>query len=309
MIHVPTAPWAHTAFDLAAWSCGLALSALLYRWRLQGLTAEVAGKVGGGYFAALALGAIPGAWLAGSVNTLRAAHPALSHSVVGALVGAIVGVEIYKAIRGVRGSTGGVFVGPFALGVAVGRWGCLFAGLPDGTYGLRSALGHLATDRPPSCRSTRSMAVPRSPEGLAAGRGRCARLLRSASGTARAVSRGFLKPYPPLSPLNLFHVLTGLVHMMALLPPKPADDHAEGRALPVPGQTTSLCGPAWAVPAKDSETMVYYPALPRAPVQKTPPPTTSPTGTCRTAEARRPAAERGDAHRARLSRLRPLPGP
>ena len=140
MIHIPTAPWAHTAFDLLAWSAGLGFSALLYRWRLKGLTEQVAGKVGGGYFAALALGAIPGAWLAGSMNTLRAAHPALSHSVVGALVGAIVGVEIYKAIRGVRGSTGGVFVGPFALGVVIGRWGCLFAGLADGTYGAPTAL-------------------------------------------------------------------------------------------------------------------------------------------------------------------------
>src|ERR1043165_5012000 len=126
MLPVPPASWAHPAFDLAAWSAGLGLSALLYRWRLKGLTAEVAGKVGGGYFAALALGAIPGAWLSGSLNTLRAAHPALSHSVVGALVGAIVGVEVYKAVRGVKGSTGGVFVGPFALGVVIGRWGCLF---------------------------------------------------------------------------------------------------------------------------------------------------------------------------------------
>ena len=101
MIQVPTAAWAHTAFDLLAWSVGLGLSALLYRWRLKGLTEQVAGKVGGGYFAALVLGAIPGAWLAGSMNTLRAVHPALSHSVVGALVGAIVGVEIYKALRGI----------------------------------------------------------------------------------------------------------------------------------------------------------------------------------------------------------------
>jgi len=60
MIHVATAAWAHTAFDLAAWGAGLGLSTLLYRWRLKGLTAEVAGKVGGGYFAALVAGAIPG---------------------------------------------------------------------------------------------------------------------------------------------------------------------------------------------------------------------------------------------------------
>src|ERR1700748_2447172 len=71
MIHVPTAAWAHTAFDLAAWASGLGLSALLSRWRLRELAQAVARKVDGGYFAALALGAIPGAWLAGSLNTLR----------------------------------------------------------------------------------------------------------------------------------------------------------------------------------------------------------------------------------------------
>jgi len=140
MIHLPTATWAHVVFDLCAWGAGLAFSVTLYRWRLKGLTEQVAGKVGGGYFAALAAGALPGAWLAGSMNSLRGAEPALSHSVVGALVGAIVGVEIYKALRGVRGSTGGVFVGPFALGVVIGRWGCLFAGLPDGTYGAPTNL-------------------------------------------------------------------------------------------------------------------------------------------------------------------------
>jgi len=64
----------------------------------------------------------------------------LSHSVVGALVGAIVAVEIYKAIKGVRGSTGGVFVGSFAIGIVVGRFGCLFAGLPDRTYGTETNL-------------------------------------------------------------------------------------------------------------------------------------------------------------------------
>src|SRR6185312_11013974 len=58
----------------------------------------------------------------------------------GALVGAIVGVEIYKAVRRIAGSTGGVFVGSFSLGLVVGRLGCLFAGLPDGTYGAPSRL-------------------------------------------------------------------------------------------------------------------------------------------------------------------------
>src|SRR6185369_7345206 len=140
MIHVPTAPWAHMVFDLTAWGGGLAFSVALYRWRLKALAEDVARKVDGGYFAALAVGAIPGAWILGSLNSLRGATPALSHSVAGALVGAIVGVEVYKRLRGVTGSTGGVFVGPFSLGVVIGRLGCFFAGLPDGTYGKPTSL-------------------------------------------------------------------------------------------------------------------------------------------------------------------------
>jgi prolipoprotein diacylglyceryltransferase len=85
-------------------------------------------------------GAVPGAWLAGSFNTLRDTAASLSNSVVGALAGAIIGVEIYKAMRGVKVSTGVIFVGPFCLGIAIGRFSCLFAGLPDRTFGTPTNL-------------------------------------------------------------------------------------------------------------------------------------------------------------------------
>src|SRR5580658_8129293 len=107
MIHVTTAPWAHTAFDLAAWSSGAAVGYALYRWRLAERLRTVAAKTGPGYFVALAGGAALGAWASGSLNTLRQAEPTFSHSIIGALVGAIVAVEFYKAVRGIRGSTGG----------------------------------------------------------------------------------------------------------------------------------------------------------------------------------------------------------
>jgi hypothetical protein len=49
----------------------------------------VAAVTGPGYFAALVLGAGAGAWLSGSINTLSSATPEISHSVAGALAGAI----------------------------------------------------------------------------------------------------------------------------------------------------------------------------------------------------------------------------
>ena len=249
MIHVPTAVWAHTVFDLAAWGAGLAFSVLLYRWRLKGLTEQVADKVGGGYFAALAAGAIPGAWLAGSLNTLQGAHPALSHSVVGALVGAIVGVEIYKAARRITGSTGGVFVGPFALGLVIGRWGCLFAGLPDGTYGAPTALpwavdlGDGIGRHPVQVYESLAMAVFLAfyLEGLARRRPWAMRrgfyALCIWYGATRFVWE-FLKPYPTVvGPFNLFHGLSaGLVaYGWIYAVGSRRRDRAEGRALPVPG--------------------------------------------------------------------------
>jgi hypothetical protein len=221
MIPIPTASWAHPLFDGAAWAAGAGLGAAVYRWRLKEVTAGWAQRLGGVYFLALAAGAIPGAWLAGSLNSVRFATPALSHSVAGALVGAILGVEIYKRARGIRGSTGVMFVASFAVGLMVGRLGCLFSGLPDGTYGVPSNLPW-AVDL--------GDGVGRHPvqlyESLAMAAFLGAYLLGLTQRRPWAVRRGFyalciwygaqrfawefLKPYPTLlGPLNIFHLLCG----------------------------------------------------------------------------------------------------
>src|SRR5262249_60623476 len=61
-------------------------------------------------------------------------------SILGAMVGGVIVAEIYKAIFGVRGSTGAVLVLPLAVAIAIGRIGCFLAGLPDYTYGTPSGL-------------------------------------------------------------------------------------------------------------------------------------------------------------------------
>jgi uncharacterized membrane protein YeaQ/YmgE (transglycosylase-associated protein family) len=224
MIHVPTASWAHTVFDLAAWISGLALGAALYRWRLAAAVERVATKVDGGYFVALVLGAALGAWAAGSLNTMIGTRPALSHSVVGALVGAIVAVEVYKACKGIRGSTGGVFVGSFAIGVVIGRFGCLFAGLPDRTYGTPTALpwgidlGDGIARHPVQVYESAAMAAFLALYLLGL-RNRADWAMRRGFYVmcgwygAQRFCWEFLKPYPRLiGPLNLFHLLClGLV--------------------------------------------------------------------------------------------------
>jgi hypothetical protein len=77
MIRIPTSPAAHVGFDLLAWASGFGLGYLVYRWRLRDAVQSTARQTGPGYFLSLAFGAASGAWLAGSLNSIREAAPAL----------------------------------------------------------------------------------------------------------------------------------------------------------------------------------------------------------------------------------------
>jgi len=218
VIHIPTAPWFHHVGDAAAWLAAFLGGRWVYRHRHETVV-SLARQTAPGYFISLASGGAIGAWLAGSLNTLRSAAPTLSHSVAGALVGAITAVELWKWRNGVRGSTGGPFVIPLALGIIVGRWGCLLAGLADETYGLPTNvpwgvdLGDGIARHPVQLYESLSVAIF-----LAIYWGALARQRRwavrygfHAFVLAYAVQRfawEFLKPYPPLvGPFNLFHLL------------------------------------------------------------------------------------------------------
>jgi len=61
-------------------------------------------------------------------------------TVVGALLGGLIGVELTKKMIGVKQSTGDAFVYPLIFGTAVGRMGCFLTGLSDRTYGIATAL-------------------------------------------------------------------------------------------------------------------------------------------------------------------------
>lgn len=61
-------------------------------------------------------------------------------TVVGALLGGIIGVELTKKLIGVKRSTGDAFVYPLIVGTAIGRIGCFLTGLSDRTYGIATSL-------------------------------------------------------------------------------------------------------------------------------------------------------------------------
>jgi phosphatidylglycerol---prolipoprotein diacylglyceryl transferase len=129
----------HLLFDIAAAGTALAVTALVYQWRLAE-AAEKVSEAGLGYAVALVTGAAVGGYGAGSANLWLAGMPGLSRSILGALAGAILAIEIYKSMRGIKGSTGLIFVPAFATSIAVGRWGCFLAGLQDYTYGNPTSL-------------------------------------------------------------------------------------------------------------------------------------------------------------------------
>lgn len=218
MIAVPTAPWLHYVGDIAAWAAAAIGGRWVWRHRPAAVE-RLAGQTRASYFVTLAIGAIVGAWLLGSANSLRFALPVPSHSIAGALAGAIVAVELWKWRHGIRQSTGGPFVIPLALGVVVGRWGCLFAGLADQTFGTPTALpwavdlGDGIGRHPVQVYESLAVAAFLAVywPALASGRGWAVRHGFHAFVLAYAVQRflwEFLKPYPPLlGPLNIFHLL------------------------------------------------------------------------------------------------------
>ncbi|MDH5527819.1 MAG: prolipoprotein diacylglyceryl transferase [Nitrospirota bacterium] len=210
---------AHTTLDLLAWLTAFGVGMLAYRWRLSGVLARVAARVSGGYFAALAAGAIGGAYLFGTLNLIASGIPGVGRSILGGICGAVLAVELYKWRRGVTGSTGTVFVLPLCASIAVGRIGCHLEALADHTFGVATARpwgvdhGDGILRHPVALYESAAMTAfalvfavllwRRSP--LALNRGFY--LLTGWYGAQR-FGWEFLKPYAAvIGPLNLFHLL------------------------------------------------------------------------------------------------------
>jgi prolipoprotein diacylglyceryltransferase len=130
----------HVIFDIAAWLAAAASVWWLSRQRLQ----FPAQSFQLPYVAALVFGAGLGAHLFGSANLWLSGQSGIARSVEGALAGGIVAIELYKWTAGIALRTGARFALPLAVGIAIGRLGCYFAGLDDFTYGTPTSLpwGH-----------------------------------------------------------------------------------------------------------------------------------------------------------------------
>ena len=132
----------HSAFDALAWvAAGTTAFALT---RVAHIEFPVSKAQRPNYYAALALTSGLGAYLFGTLNLIACGMPGFARSIEGAILGAVIGVEVYKYFAGVTARTGARFAAPLAIGVTVGRFGCFFSGIEDFTYGTPTSLpwGH-----------------------------------------------------------------------------------------------------------------------------------------------------------------------
>lgn len=129
----------HLAWEAAAYAAGFAL----YRRERARRGDVVDDGARWTVIAAAVLGAAAGSKLlhhlaAPSELARKLGEPALllgGKSLVGALLGGWLAVELAKRAAGIRRRTGDLFALPLCAGIALGRVGCLLAGPVDGTHG------------------------------------------------------------------------------------------------------------------------------------------------------------------------------
>jgi prolipoprotein diacylglyceryltransferase len=133
---------AHLVFEMLAFTLGYRL----YVWLRSRTRDRISDEGRAWVFVGAAAGAFLGSHLLGVLE-----HPANlarfdlvlwmgNKTIVGGLLGGLIGVEWAKKINEITTSSGDLMTYPILLGLAVGRVGCHLAGLTDGTHGLPSSL-------------------------------------------------------------------------------------------------------------------------------------------------------------------------
>jgi len=134
----------HYLFDVLAYSGGFRL----FLWQRRRLGDTIDTRARWSIVAAAILGAAIGSkllfWLEDPSETLAHWNDPYfllgGKTIVGGLIGGLIGVELEKRWAGLTTRTGDLFAMPLAAGIAVGRIGCFLSGLADRTYGTPSSL-------------------------------------------------------------------------------------------------------------------------------------------------------------------------
>jgi phosphatidylglycerol---prolipoprotein diacylglyceryl transferase len=141
-----TAAQLHTLFEVAAYAVGFRL--FLRERKRYSTTAGLALSARLTLIMGAILGAAVGSrlswWLEDPVTAFAQFPDAMAlmqgKSILGGLLGGVVGVEIAKWRMRVLDSTGDAFVWPIIVGLSIGRIGCHLTGLDDHTAGLPTQL-------------------------------------------------------------------------------------------------------------------------------------------------------------------------
>ncbi|MEO5820641.1 MAG: prolipoprotein diacylglyceryl transferase family protein [Vicinamibacteraceae bacterium] len=143
-VFIPIGPWRihpHLLFETLSYFIGFRVYLALrrragdtvivpYRWAT--LSCAAAGA---------ALGARSLAWLANPEATWDLSSVLLGgKTIVGGLIGGLIGVELVKLAMGIRRSTGDLYAPALAVAIAIGRVGCLLTGVADDTSGIPTSL-------------------------------------------------------------------------------------------------------------------------------------------------------------------------
>jgi phosphatidylglycerol---prolipoprotein diacylglyceryl transferase len=149
MIPIGSHPAWHPVFETVAYAAGYAV----FRWQRGRQGDVMAEPQRWTVLAAAAVGALVGSRLLGLAEQWPTAEAAWragrmlalvfspgGKTIVGGLLGGWLGVEIVKKLNGITRRTGDLFALPLCVGIAVGRIGCLVAGLADDTYGQPTGL-------------------------------------------------------------------------------------------------------------------------------------------------------------------------
>jgi phosphatidylglycerol:prolipoprotein diacylglycerol transferase len=142
--HAGVAALVHALFEYGAIALGVAL------YRRARLRSGLGGITQAGGFAVVA-GLLVGAAVGNKLVFLIERPDVWQHllagelampgqSIVGGLLGGLIGVEVAKALTRQTRSTGDAMVWPIAIGLAFGRIGCFVAGLHDDTHGVATTL-------------------------------------------------------------------------------------------------------------------------------------------------------------------------
>lgn len=146
-VYLPLGPWtlhSHVVFELLGYFVGFRI----YLWQRRRVGDTIDAHTRWSVVAAAILGAAIGSrllfWLEDPAKTIARwndiTHLLGGKTVVGALLGGLIAVELTKRWLGIKRRTGDLFAMPLAVGIAIGRIGCFLTGLEDGTYGVASVL-------------------------------------------------------------------------------------------------------------------------------------------------------------------------